>query len=253
MSTRIAALLASAVVAAGVLVGQTPAYAVNLGTVKLSAQGGSVTANPIVSSGSTSAACPRGFGDNVQLRIGPPGGPFANIATPGRAGRYDAAPVTLRPNRSFSTALGAAPGDGEWWVVLECYSMAQGRYPDRFVTPIYVTGGSWQLTPPRGGPAALAATTPGNSGNSSDQRLSVTVTPSATPSSAPPSVGPSPGASGVPPAGAGSSGGGGGLAKTGLRIGLIVLLGLALISVGTWAVYAVRRRRAGLGSTGVAG
>ncbi len=251
MSTRIAALLASVVIAAGVLVGQTPAHAANLGTVKLSAQGGSVTASPILSSASTSAACPRGFGDNVQLRVGPPGGPFANIAAPGRAGGYDGAPVTLRPNRSFSTALGAAPGDGEWWVVLECYSMTQGRYPDRFVTPIHVTGGSWQLTPPRG-PAALAAP-PGDSGTSSDQRLSVTVTPSPTPASAPPSAGPSASASGVPPAGAGNGGSGGGLAKTGLRIGLIVLLGLALISVGTWAVYAVRRRRAGLGSTGATG
>ncbi len=245
MRTRIAAVLVSAIVATGVLVGQGSAYAANLGTVKLPARSGSVTASPIMAAATSSAACPRGFGENAALRVGRPGGPYGNIATPGRAGGYDAGPVTLRPNRSFTAALGGPPGDGEWWVVVECYSLSQGRHPDRFVTPIWVVGGAWRDTPPAGG-AALAATP----GTTAQQRLGVTVTPSGPSASQTPSASASPSPS--TPA-AGGSDGGGFLPKTGVQILLVILAGLALIAAGTGTVYMVRRRRTHLGSTGATG
>lgn len=250
MRMRVAVVLAAAAVAAamGILIGQSPGYAANLGTVSLSAKAGSVTADPIVASAVTSAACPRGYGENAALRVGRPGGPYSNLAPPAGAGGYDGARVTLRPNRSFAKALGATPQDGEWWVVVECYSLSQGRHPDRFATPIWVSSGTWQLSPP-GGAAGLAAT-PGTSGTTSQQRLGVTVTPSDNPASPAPSGSASPSPSA--PAGAGP-GGGGGLAKTGMQILLVVLLGLALVAAGTGTVYLVRRRRTDPGSTGVTG
>lgn len=121
----------------------TPAPVVDLGTVNLSQSSGGVDDTPVFASGTTSAPCPTGFGANVALRIGRPTGPFSNLRAPLGAGGYDTAPASIAPNRSFSTAIAGTPGDGEWWVVVECFSATQGQHPDRFVTSITVTGSTW--------------------------------------------------------------------------------------------------------------
>lgn len=145
---RAAAVLVAAAVPAGVLVGvAAPAQAASLGTVTLSQTSGTVTDTPMFTSGTTSAACPTGYGANAALRIGRPGGPYSNLVAPGGAGDYDAAPVTLSPNRSFSTAVGGPPADGEWLVIVECYSATLGRHTDEFQTSITVSGGDWAVTP----------------------------------------------------------------------------------------------------------
>lgn len=145
---RVAALLATAAATATALVGvASPAQAAPLGTVNLSQSIGSVSDSPIFASGTTSAACPSGYGANAALRVGRPEGPFSNLRAALGDGGYDTAPVTIEPNRSFATALGGvAPGDGEWWVVVECFSVTQGQHPERFVTPITVTGATWALS-----------------------------------------------------------------------------------------------------------
>ncbi|MDG4795276.1 hypothetical protein [Micromonospora sp. WMMD1082] len=142
------------------LVAPAPAGAAPLGSVRLPVTSGIVDATPIFASATTSAPCPAGFGRNAQLRVGPPGGPFSNLARPLTDGGYDRAPVTARPNRSFVTALGGAPVDGEWWVVVECLSETQGVHPERFVTPITVSGRQWRS----GRPAGAAPATPGPDG-----------------------------------------------------------------------------------------
>jgi hypothetical protein len=144
---RVGAVLAAAALSAGALVGvAAPAQAASLGAITLSETSGSVDASPMFASGTTSAACPTGFGANVALRIGRAGGPFNNLRAPLGAGGYDTAPVTISPNRSFSTAVGGAPADGEWLVVVECFSTTEGQHPERFVTSITVSGSSWALT-----------------------------------------------------------------------------------------------------------
>jgi hypothetical protein len=135
------------------LVAVGPAAAADLGTVTLSATSGSVGATPIFTSASTDKPCPSGFGADAQLRVGPPGGPYSNLARPLSAGGYDRAKVTARPNRSFSTALGGAPVDGEWWVVVECISVTAGVHTERFVTPITVSGSRWRTGRPANAPA----------------------------------------------------------------------------------------------------
>ncbi len=146
-------------VATGV-VAPAPVLAAPLGMVKLSQSSGTVDATPIFRSASASAPCPAGFGRDALLRVGRPGGPFTNLARPLSAGGYDRAPVTATPNRSFVTALGGgAPIDGEWWVVVECYSQTEGMHPDRFVTPITVSGRQWRSGRPAGsasGPGVVA-------------------------------------------------------------------------------------------------
>jgi hypothetical protein len=128
-----------------------PAAPASLGPIRLSATSGTVDANPIVASAATSAPCPAGYGADAQLRVGPAGGPFANLARPLTAGGYDKAVVSARPNRSFTMALGGArPPDGEWWVVVECFSVTQGLHPQRFVTEITVSGPRWRIGRPAG-------------------------------------------------------------------------------------------------------
>jgi hypothetical protein len=148
---RVGAAVVGAALASGALVAvSAPAYAADLGTVILSQQSGSVTDTPMFASGTTSAPCPATFGEEASLRIGPANvnGPFANLAPAVGGGGYDQAPVTINPNRSFQTALGQAPAAGDWWIVFECFSLTEGRHPDRFVTPITVTGTTWRVQTP---------------------------------------------------------------------------------------------------------
>ncbi|MGN9911056.1 hypothetical protein ACTMTJ_26210 [Phytohabitans sp. LJ34] len=42
--------------------------------------------------------------------------------------------MTVEPNRSFATAVGAAPAAGEWWIVVQCFSLTEGKHVDEFVT-----------------------------------------------------------------------------------------------------------------------
>ncbi|SBT53903.1 Ig-like domain-containing protein [Micromonospora narathiwatensis] len=146
---RIAAALSAATLLGGMLVGlvATPAYAADLGTVNLSQSRGTVTANPMFETAITSKPCPKPYGEEAALRIGPgvPTGPFTNLTPSLGGGGYDEAPVTANPNRSMQTALGEKPADGTYWVVVECFSLLAGRNPDRFVTPIKVTGENWEV------------------------------------------------------------------------------------------------------------
>jgi hypothetical protein len=129
------------------------ANAASLGTVRLASTSGTVDGNPIFASGSTSAPCPAGYGADAQLRVGPPGGPFTNLARPLTSGGYDKSVVSARPNRSFTMALGGVrPADGEWWVVVECFSVTLGMHPQRFVTEITVSGPRWRIGRPAGSP-----------------------------------------------------------------------------------------------------
>ncbi|OKI73887.1 hypothetical protein [Micromonospora sp. CB01531] len=154
MLRKLSVLAAAASTLAAGLVLPTPARAAPLGGVQISATSGSVDAAPVFASATTSAPCPAGFGRNAQLRVGPPGGPYSNLARPLTAGGYDRQPVTATPNRSFATALGGAPVDGEWWVVVECVSETQGVHPERFITPITVSGRQWRAGRPAGAPPA---------------------------------------------------------------------------------------------------
>ncbi|GIF64375.1 hypothetical protein Ais01nite_24100 [Asanoa ishikariensis] len=174
-SAAAGAVLALAV---AVLVLPAPAVAAPLGQVTLDRTAGSVDDNPIFSTAAASAPCPTGFGADAMVRIGPPGGPYANVAKPLTAGGYDRKAVSVKPNRSFVMALGnVKPADGEWQVVVECYSVTEGMHKERFVTPITVSGGRWRTGRPAGGNP-----TPTTSAGADDQ-------PPATPTaSAPPDV-----------------------------------------------------------------
>ncbi|WP_203713651.1 hypothetical protein [Asanoa siamensis] len=138
--------IASAVAAAGALavpalVLPAPAAAAPLGQVRLSQSSGSVDDNPIFATAEASGPCPTGFGADTMIRIGPVGGPYANVVKPLTAGGYDRKAPSGKPNRSFSMALGnVKPADGEWQVVVECYSITDGMHPERFVTPVTVSG-----------------------------------------------------------------------------------------------------------------
>lgn len=137
-----------------------PATAVPLGGVKLSQSSGTVDATPIFASATASKPCPAGYGTDALVRIGPPGGPYSNVAKPLMAGGYDKKAVTAKPNRSFATALAGAPTEGEWWVVVECFSQDLGQHADRFITPITVTGRSWKVGQPASGAADLDSPPP---------------------------------------------------------------------------------------------
>ncbi|GAA4691958.1 hypothetical protein [Phytohabitans rumicis] len=137
-----------------------PAAAAPLGTVKLSQSSGTVDATPIFGTATASKPCPSGYGSDALVRIGPPGGPYSNVAKPLMSGGYDRKAVTVRPNRSFATALAGAPTDGEWWVVVECFSQDLGQHADRFVTPVTVTGRTWKVGQPASGAADLDSPPP---------------------------------------------------------------------------------------------
>ena len=157
---RLAALSAVAVAALSVLAIPAPAGAAPLGSVRLSQSSGTVDQNPIFGSASASKPCPAGFGSDAMVRVGPPGGPYSNVAKPLTDGGYDKKAVSVKPNRSFSTALAGAPAGGEWWVVVECYSLTLGMYEERFVTPITVNGRAWKLGQPVDGAAPLDSPPP---------------------------------------------------------------------------------------------
>ncbi|SNT12460.1 hypothetical protein SAMN05421812_103272 [Asanoa hainanensis] len=155
MNPRIRRISAAAgavlALAATALLLPAPAVAAPLGQVTLDRTSGSVDQNPIFGSATASAPCPTGFGADAMVRIGPPGGPYANVAKPLTAGGYDRKAVSVKPNRSFAMALGnVRPTDGEWEVVVECYSVTDGMHQDRFVTPITVSGGRWRTGKPAG-------------------------------------------------------------------------------------------------------
>ncbi|MGI5524987.1 hypothetical protein ACQEUX_29190 [Micromonospora sp. CA-259024] len=154
MPRKLSALAAAAFTLTASLALPMPAQAAPLGGVQLSVTSGTVDATPVFASATASAPCPTGFGRNAQLRVGPPGGPYSNLARPLTAGGYDRQAAAAQPNRSFATALGGAPVDGEWWVVVECVSETQGVHPDRFVTPITVSGRQWRVGRPAGAPPA---------------------------------------------------------------------------------------------------
>jgi hypothetical protein len=180
MFARAGALLGAVVVSAGVLVGvAAPAYAASLGEVTLSSTSGTVSATPMFAS-ATSAACPTGYGENAALRVGRPGGPYSNLGPAVGGGGFDTAPVTIAANRSFTTALGGvAPGDGEWWVIIECYSLTLGRHVDEFRTSIRVTGANWSIpvATPTSTTLAVSPASPVTAGT--EVTLTATVAPTA--------------------------------------------------------------------------
>src|ERR1700754_143626 len=175
---RAAALLGAATLAAGVLAGiASPAQAASLGEVTLSQQSGSVNDTPIFAS-ATSPACPTGFGENAALRVGRPNGPYNNLAVALGGGGVDEEPVTINSNRSFTTALGGtAPAAGEWWVIIECYSLTEGRHPDEFRTPIVVTGDQWRIPVAEDTTTSLAVGPEGGIDRGEEATFTATVTP----------------------------------------------------------------------------
>ena len=182
---RAGALLGAMALSAGVLVGiAAPAQAASLGEVRISQTSGLVTDNPMFESGTT-ALCPSGFGENANLRIGRPGGPYSNLAPVLGGGGYDNPAeypngITVNPIRSFQTALGAAPGSGEWWIVVECYSLTEGRHSDEFRTSIVVTGNTWRIPIAEETTTALAV----NPASPVEQGTEVTLTATVTPATA---------------------------------------------------------------------
>lgn len=121
-----------------------------LGSVTVTPTGGSVDGTPMLRSAVTTGACPAGYGANVLLRVGPPGGPYNNIVRPSSAGAYDRQPVTLSADRSMTAALGRAPADGDHRLVVECSGAGIGRHPSRFETRIVVSGDRWRVAPDGG-------------------------------------------------------------------------------------------------------
>ncbi|WP_213450679.1 Ig-like domain repeat protein [Rhizomonospora bruguierae] len=174
---RAAALLGAATVSAGVLVGvAAPAMAASLGDVVLSETSGSVSASPMFAE-ARSSACPQGYGENANLRVGRPGGPYSNLAPVLGGGGYDEGPVTINPNRSFTAALGGAPGEGEWWIVMECYSLTEGRHVDEFRTSIVVSGDTWRVPVAEETATSLAVAPAGPVDQGAEVTLTATVTP----------------------------------------------------------------------------
>jgi hypothetical protein len=115
-----------------------------LGEVRLTQDSGTVDGNPIFATGTTNA-CPAGFGENANLRIGQPGGPYSNLAPALGGGGYDTHEISINPNRSFQTAIGHTPEAGVWWIVMECYSLTEGRHHNEFRTVITVCGSLWKV------------------------------------------------------------------------------------------------------------
>jgi hypothetical protein len=119
-----------------------------LGTLTVVPGRGTVDAQPMLTSATTSSACPTGYAQNAQLRVGRPGGPYSNVVAPGRAGGYDRAAFTMGADRSMSTALGGAVADGPYLLVVECSGTGAGRHPSRFQARLDVTAGTWQVAAP---------------------------------------------------------------------------------------------------------
>ncbi|MEU5721308.1 Ig-like domain repeat protein [Micromonospora sp. NPDC047738] len=174
---RAGALLGAAVLSAGLVVAVgAPAQAASLGDVTLSQTSGTVTDTPIFAS-ATTAKCPTGYGENANLRIGRPGGPYSNLAVALGGGGYDQNPITINPNRSFSTAIGGAPAAGEWWVVVECYSLTEGRHVDEFRTSIQVTGNTWRVPVAEDTTTSLAVSPASPVSQGTEVTLTATVSP----------------------------------------------------------------------------
>ncbi|GAA1842397.1 Ig-like domain-containing protein [Asanoa iriomotensis] len=180
-----ACVLAAAItsIAGGtVVIASSAASAASLGDVTLSQSTGTVNDTPMFRR-ATTPKCPAGYGENAGLRVGKPGGPYSNIAVPLGGGGFDEAPITVRPNRSFTTALGGTPpGDGDWLVIMECYSLTEGRNNDEFQTRITVCGDKWAVGPdcPDGFTASSVAltTSPAWSAVAGEEvTLTATVTP----------------------------------------------------------------------------
>ncbi|MFE9651897.1 Ig-like domain repeat protein [Micromonospora sp. NPDC006431] len=174
---RAGALLGAAVLSAGLVIAVgAPAQAASLGDVTLSQTSGTVTDTPIFAS-ATTAKCPTGYGENANLRIGRPGGPYSNLAVALGGGGYDQNPITINPNRSFSTAIGGAPAAGEWWIVVECYSLTEGRHVDEFRTSIQVTGNTWRVPVAEDTTTSLAVSPASPVSQGTEVTLTATVSP----------------------------------------------------------------------------
>ena len=158
-----------------------PAQAAALGTLTITPTSGTVTGNPMFTSATTSAACPTGFGQNTALKVGR-NGVFNNLRPVSSGGGYDQAPFSLAPNRSFATATGATPGDGDWLVTIECGSVSQGMHPDKFEATITVTGSNWTVKGASQPPAATTTTlaaSPSTVTAGDEVTLTATVAPAA--------------------------------------------------------------------------
>src|SRR5262245_477541 len=156
--TSLRRMIVLATVATAAAIGlAAPAQAAALGTLTITPTSGTVTGNPMFTSATTSAACPATYGQNAALKVGR-NGVFNNLRPVSAGGGYDQAPFTLAPNRSFTTAIGATPGDGEWLVTIDCGSQTQGMHPDKFETVIEVSGANWSVKGANPQPAVTTTT-----------------------------------------------------------------------------------------------
>ncbi|WBB65469.1 Ig-like domain repeat protein [Micromonospora sp. WMMD812] len=182
MFARAGALLGAMVLSAGMIaIVSSPAQAASLGPVNISQTSGLVTDTPMFASGNT-ALCPTGYGENANLRVGKEGPPFSNLAPVLGGGGYDDPAenpngITINPNRSFQTALGRAPEQGVWWIVMECYSLTEGRHDDEFRTAIVVEGNTWRVPIAEDTTTALAVTPASPVEQGTEVTFTATVTP----------------------------------------------------------------------------
>jgi hypothetical protein len=183
---RAGALLGAMVLSAGMIaVVGAPAQAASLGEVELSQSSGLVTDTPIFALAKT-APCPTGYGENAALRVGRPGGPYSNLGAALGGGGLDnpnggnpnmiGGKINFNPNRSFQTAIGGTPGAGEWWIIMECFSLTEGRHNDEFRTSIVVSGNSWRVPTPDPTSTALAISPAGTAQLGTSVTLTATVT-----------------------------------------------------------------------------
>ncbi|MFI6759172.1 hypothetical protein ACIBF5_08520 [Micromonospora sp. NPDC050417] len=149
LTRRVGVLVASAALTFAALTGFAGAAQAEspiLGTLTLSQTSGSVSDTPFVANATTSAGCPTGYGQNASLRVGPVGGQSRLLGPIGSAGNYDTvASITLPAARSLTTALGAAPADGDYEVIINCAGVPVGTHPKTFSTLVTVSGSNWQV------------------------------------------------------------------------------------------------------------
>ncbi|WP_422772798.1 hypothetical protein ACN28C_07345 [Plantactinospora sp. WMMC1484] len=221
--------------------------AVALGALTVTPTSGTVDGSPMLASATTSTPCPAGYGAAALLRVGPPGGPYSNIARPAGAGGYDRAPVTMNPNRSMAMSQGRPPADGEYRIVVECVSETRGTHPGRFEAPIVVRGNTWRLgggtgDQPGGGTGGQPDPRGGRPGGATGAPSGGDGGPASTPSAVPSGATGEPadaasGATGVPELASGRDGDGPPLPW--------ILGGVALLVVAAGAAVPLIRRRGG--------
>jgi cell division septation protein DedD len=257
-------MVAVALIAAGIamtgaaLIGMTtPAQAApSVGTITLKPTSGSVTDTPMLTSATTSAACPAGFGAQAGIKISPQSDATppqsGYLDRPASAGGYDRGTFALGTTRSIADALASTPANGDYRITIECFNDLGAPAEHWFQTAITITGTTWQVKAgqitPTGSPTATPTASP-------NPTRTPTPTPTGTPSPTPTGT-PTGTASPIPtgtasptptetenPAPPPQGGGGGRLPLTGAAMPMLLAGGLTFIVAGAAAMLLTLRRR----------